>query len=100
MKYYLAIYSAVSGSFTQDVPQDGGSIFALISIYLFSIFYAFSWNGIPWIFCAEVFPSGVRAVCITVTTMSQWLAQFVIAYSFPYMVASITYGGMFEAFAV
>lgn len=111
--YYIAIYSAVSKSFEAAPPRDGGSYFALVSIYLFSVFYAFSWNGIPWIFCAEVFPSGIRAVCTVITTMNQWLAQvcwpsslplnlcqladsritqFVIAYSFPYMVQNITYG--------
>jgi hypothetical protein len=117
--YYIAIYSAVSGSFEKAPPRDGGSYFALVSIYLFSVFYAFSWNGIPWIFCAEVFPSGIRAVCTVITTMNQWLSQvstfanvvtlvanfsdlgislnsaltqFVIAYSFPYMVAGIEYG--------
>jgi hypothetical protein len=84
--YYIAIYSAVSKSFEAAPPRDGGAYFALVSIYLFSVFYAFSWNGIPWIFCAEVFPSGIRAVCTVITTMNQWLAQFVIAYSFPYMV--------------
>lgn len=73
--YYIAIYSAVSGSFTATPPRDGGAYFALVSIYLFSVFYAFSWNGIPWIFCAEVFPSGIRAVCTVITTMNQWLSQ-------------------------
>lgn len=121
--YYIAIYSAVSRSFESTPPRDGGAYFALVAIYLFSVFYAFSWNGIPWIFCAEVFPSGIRAVCTVITTMNQWLSQvslglafslsnfgwqitnfmqsssflfaskqFVIAYSFPYMVADITYG--------
>jgi len=90
--YYMAVYTAVSGSFGQSVQQDGGAYFALVCIYLFAIFYAFSWNGIPWIFCAEVFPQGIRVLCTVFTTMSQWLAQFIIAYSFPYMARNITYG--------
>jgi len=90
--YSIAVYSAVSNSFVTAPPLDGGAYYALVAIYLFAVFYAFSWNGIPWIFCAEVFPSGVRVACLVITTMNQWLAQFVIAFSFPYMVRSITYG--------
>lgn len=41
---------------------------------------------------AEVFPTGVRAVCTLFTTCTQWLGQFMIAYSTPYMMNNITYG--------
>ncbi|XXH01765.1 hypothetical protein Hte_008126 [Hypoxylon texense] len=80
--FYLGGYSKVSGSFNHTVVQDGGAYVAIIMIYVFSVFYAMSWNGIPWIFCAEVFPTGVRS----------WLAQFIIVYSTPYMMKNITYG--------
>lgn len=41
---------------------------------------------------AEVFPTGVRSVCLVFTTCVQWLGQFVIVYSTPYMMTNITYG--------
>ena len=41
---------------------------------------------------AEVFPTAVRQVCLVFTTCTQWLAQFVIAYSAPYMFANIQWG--------
>lgn len=44
--YYLAGYSSISNSFNEEPPRDGGAYFALISIYLFAIFYSISWNGI------------------------------------------------------
>ncbi|KAI1761061.1 general substrate transporter [Hypoxylon sp. FL1150] len=90
--FYLAGYSKVSGSFTHTVRQDGGAYVAIIMIYVFSIFYAMSWNGIPWIFCAEVYPTGIRSVCLVFTTCTQWLGQFMIVYSTPYMIKNITYG--------
>lgn len=43
-------------------------------------------------YSAEVFPTAVRQVCLVFTTCTQWLFQFVIAYSTPYMVAEIQYG--------
>ncbi|GAM37220.1 hypothetical protein TCE0_022f06954 [Talaromyces pinophilus] len=48
--YYLGAYTAKSGSFSGEVPKDGGAYIAIVMIYVFAVFYAFSWNGIPWIF--------------------------------------------------
>lgn len=48
--FYLGGYSKISGSFNHTAERDGGAYVAIIMIYLFSIFYAISWNGIPWIF--------------------------------------------------
>lgn len=90
--YYLAGYSAISNSFNEEPPRDAGAYIALIMIYVFAIFYSISWNGIPWIFCAEAFPTAVRQVCLVFTTCTQWLGQFIIAYSTPYMIADIQYG--------
>jgi sugar porter (SP) family MFS transporter len=90
--YYLAGFSNLSGSFDGKAKQDAGAYVAIVMIYLFAIFYAMSWNGIPWIFCAEVFPTGVRSVCLVFTTCTQWLGQFIIVYSTPYMMNNIKYG--------
>ncbi|KAI1378559.1 general substrate transporter [Hypoxylon crocopeplum] len=90
--FYLGTYSKISGSFRHAVVQDGGAYVAIVMIYVFAVFYAMSWNGIPWIFCAEVFPTGIRSVCLLFTTCTQWLAQFIIVYSTPYMMTNITFG--------
>jgi hypothetical protein len=44
---------------------------------------------------AEVFPMAIRSACMLVTTCAQWLGQFVIVYSTPYMMTNITYGTFF-----
>jgi hypothetical protein len=48
--YYLAGYTNLSGSFDHTPPRDGGAYVGIIMVYIFAIFYAISWNGIPWIF--------------------------------------------------
>jgi sugar porter (SP) family MFS transporter len=48
--FYLGGYTTVSKSFSGQAPQDGGAYVAIVMIYFFAIFYAMSWNGIPWIF--------------------------------------------------
>ena len=90
--YYLAAYSSLSGSFEKTPPTDGGSHAALAMIYIYAIFYGFSWNGIPWIFASEVLPNQVRALGMMFAVCMQWLAQFIVVYSLPYMVTRITYG--------
>lgn len=41
---------------------------------------------------AEVFPTGIRSVCLVFTTCTQWLGQFMIVYSTPYMIKNIKFG--------
>ncbi|OJI84038.1 hypothetical protein ASPTUDRAFT_56004 [Aspergillus tubingensis CBS 134.48] len=90
--FYLAIYSQLSQSFDQVPPSDSGSRTAVAMIYIYAIFYGFSWNGIPWIFASEVLPTLVRTIGMMCAVCMQWLAQFIIVYSLPYMIASIKYG--------
>lgn len=90
--YYIAGYSHLSGSFEGTAPSDAGSRTALAMIYLYAIFYGFSWNGIPWIFASEVLPNNVRTLGMMCAVCTQWLAQFIVVYSLPYMMNSIKYG--------
>lgn len=34
----------------------------------------------------------IRSICLVFTTCAQWLGQFIIVYSTPYMMTDITYG--------
>ncbi|KAH7329729.1 MFS quinate transporter QutD [Stachybotrys elegans] len=93
---YIGAFAKVTGSFDGvSVGRSPGAYAAIAMVYIFSVFYAMSWNGIPWIFCAEVFPMAIRSACMLVTTCAQWLGQFTIVYSTPYMMANITYGTFF-----
>ncbi|KXL44056.1 hypothetical protein M433DRAFT_73491 [Acidomyces richmondensis BFW] len=90
--FYISAFTKLSGSFQGLAKKDGGAYAAIFMIYFYTVFYAISWNGIPWIFCAEVFPTGVRSICLVFTTCMQWLGQFIVVYSTPYMMTNITYG--------
>lgn len=48
--FYLGGYTKVSHSFEGGAQRDGGAYVGIVMIYLFAVFYAMSWNGIPWIF--------------------------------------------------
>jgi MFS family permease len=90
--YYLAAYSAISGSFTRTPPSDDGSRTALAMIYLYAIFFGFSWNGIPWILASEVLPNQIRDLSMMFAVCMQYLAQFMVVYSVPYMMTRIQWG--------
>lgn len=50
---YIGAFAKVTGSFEADGDVGGkspGAYVAIVMIYVFAVFYAMSWNGIPWIF--------------------------------------------------
>jgi MFS family permease len=90
--FYLAGYSKISGSFEQTPTLDSGAKTAVAMVYIYALFYGLSWNGIPWLFCAEVLPTRVRTAGMAFCVCIQWLTQFVVVYSLPHMVLGIKYG--------
>jgi sugar porter (SP) family MFS transporter len=94
---YLGGYTLVSNSFNQSPPHDSGAEAAIACLYLYAAFFSFSWSGIPWIFSSEVLPTHVRGFGMMCAGCIQWLAQFMVVYSLPYMVKNIQ-SGMFWFF--
>lgn len=89
---YLTVYTAVSGSFNHTVPRDAGAYFAMLAIYFFAFFFTGSWNAVPFIYCSEILSSKVRDIGMAIAAMWQWLMQFVIVYSNPYMMRTMKWG--------
>ncbi|KAG0646972.1 Major facilitator-type transporter ecdD [Hyphodiscus hymeniophilus] len=59
---------------------------AFVCFYVF--FFEMSWGPCAWIVTGEMFPLKVRARCLSITTASNWLLNFVIAFVTPYMTDS------------
>ncbi|MCJ1341454.1 Plasma membrane low glucose sensor [Bachmanniomyces sp. S44760] len=57
---------------------------AFICIYIF--FFATTWGPIAWVVTGEIFPLKVRAKSLSMTTATNWLLNWAIAYSTPYLV--------------
>ncbi|TQS38220.1 hypothetical protein Golomagni_01281 [Golovinomyces magnicellulatus] len=57
---------------------------AFICLYIF--FFATSWGPIVWVVTGEIFPFRVRAKALSITTAVNWLLNWAIAYSTPYLV--------------
>ncbi|PYH88097.1 general substrate transporter [Aspergillus ellipticus CBS 707.79] len=61
-------------------------LIAFVCIYIF--FFASSWGPVAWVVTGELFPLKARAKCLSITTATNWLLNWAIAYATPYMVDS------------
>ncbi|RYP40990.1 hypothetical protein DL767_001306 [Monosporascus sp. MG133] len=57
---------------------------AFVCIYIF--FFASTWGPLPWVVTGEIFPLKTRAKSLSITTATNWLLNWAIAYSTPYLV--------------
>lgn len=78
----MASYTTAVGKEHQDSAQLVLIIFCAINIF----FYAASWGPIVWVVTSEIYPLKVRAKAMSISTASNWLLNFGIAYSTPFMV--------------
>ncbi|KAL4803344.1 general substrate transporter [Aspergillus unguis] len=81
------------GELSASTAAGGKAATALIMIY--SVFWSFGLNGIPWIVSAEIFPGALRNLTGTWAALVQWLIQFVITKALPYIFNSLGYGTWF-----
>jgi SP family sugar:H+ symporter-like MFS transporter len=89
--FYIGIHGAVSPT-VPGAALNGSGTFAIISVYLFVVFYSIGWGPIPFVLAAECSPNHVRSLTMALALMTQWLFNFVIARTVPIMLNSITYG--------
>jgi SP family sugar:H+ symporter-like MFS transporter len=68
---------------TTNLPAQRASI-AFVCIYIF--FFASSWGPVAWVVTGELYPLKARAKCLSMTTASNWLLNWAIAFATPYMV--------------
>ncbi|KAK1762617.1 general substrate transporter [Phialemonium atrogriseum] len=57
---------------------------AFVCIYIF--FFASTWGPLAWVVTSEIFPLKHRAKALSITTATNWLLNWAIAYSTPYLV--------------
>ncbi|KAI1375371.1 hexose transporter [Hypoxylon crocopeplum] len=58
----------------------------IVFVSLFVFFYAASWGPVAWVVTSEIYPLKIRAKSMSVSTASNWLLNFGIAYGTPFMV--------------
>jgi hypothetical protein len=88
LQWFIGAYIKIAGPGEGDELTAGGYA-AVTFIYIFAVGFCFSYAGLPWIICAEIFGLRMRGIGMAVCTATHWLFNFVIARSVPYMVTNI-----------
>ncbi|PNS17048.1 Hexose transporter 2 [Sphaceloma murrayae] len=84
---------AAGQALSPSTAAGGRAAIGMIMIY--SIFWSFGLNGIPWIVSAEIFPGALRNLTGTYAALVQWAVQFIITKALPYIFTSFGYGTWF-----
>jgi MFS family permease len=92
--WFIGAYIKIAKPGTTAHLSAGGYA-AVTFIYIFAVGFCFSYAGVPWIYCSEIFPLRIRGIGMAICTATHWLFNFVIARSVPYMVSNIGYGTYF-----
>ncbi|KAI0262986.1 general substrate transporter [Russula aff. rugulosa BPL654] len=78
---------AIIGSSTKSSNQSAQStLVAFVCFYI--AFFASTWGPITWVITGEIFPLQIRAKAMSLSVASNWLWNWAIAYSTPYLVDS------------
>ncbi|KAM0288030.1 hypothetical protein ACHAQH_000098 [Verticillium albo-atrum] len=78
----IASFSAAAGDHLRQASQIILIVFCAINIF----FFAASWGPVTWVVTSEIYPLKIRAKAMSVSTFSNWILNFAIAYGTPYMV--------------
>ncbi|KAI1772679.1 hexose transporter [Hypoxylon cercidicola] len=78
----IAIFSTIAN----DSQSSLVAKLLIVFVSLFVFFYAASWGPVAWVVTSEIYPLKIRAKSMSVSTASNWLFNFGIAYGTPFMV--------------
>ncbi len=58
---------------------------ALVGANLFVIFFAATWGPVMWVTLGEVFPNNIRSLALGLGAMVNWIFNFIVTLSFPWV---------------
>lgn len=76
---------AAVGTTLPDRPVADLVLIIFVCLYIF--FFASSWGPVVWVVTSEIYPLKIRAKSMSISTASNWLLNFAIAYGTPYLVS-------------
>mmetsp|Transcript_76013 Transcript_76013/g.246167 ORF Transcript_76013/g.246167 Transcript_76013/m.246167 type:complete len:225 (+) Transcript_76013:3-677(+) len=71
----------------------GGILIAMV--FGFVVSFACTWGPIVWVYCCEIFPLRYRARCVGVTTVTNWIGNYLIAQFSPVLLEALGFGTFF-----
>lgn len=77
----------VDGVIKSDSAVPGAVIVSMV--FLFIVSFAMGWGPTVWVICSEIFPLRYRSRCISLTTTSNWVGNYIIASCTPVLLEHI-----------
>ncbi len=62
---------------------------ALLAAMAYVFFFNMTWGPVMWVLLGEMFPNQIRGSALAVAGLAQWLANFAVTISFPWMLANL-----------
>lgn len=56
---------------------------SLVCMLVYTAGFAMSWGPVCWVLLAEIFPNSVRSTVMSIAVAAQWIANFLVSWSFP-----------------
>ena len=88
----LMAYAFSTGSLDQAGTlqmSTGMGRIALVSAIAYAALFNFSWGPVMWVMLGEMFPNQIRGSALAVAGFAQWIANFAIVVSFPWLLQNI-----------
>jgi MFS transporter, SP family, xylose:H+ symportor len=84
----------------------GKGIIALVAMLVYTAGFAVSWGPVTWVLLSEIFPNQIRGKAMAVAVAAQWIANYLVSWSFPilndnpYLVAHFNHGFAYWIYGV
>jgi SP family xylose:H+ symportor-like MFS transporter len=81
-------------------------MFSLICMLVYIAGFAVSWGPVTWVLLSEMFPNKIRNSALAIAVTAQWIANYLVSWSFPIMkdnpalVAAFHYGFPYFVYGV
>ena len=72
---------------------------ALYAAMAYVFFFNMTWGPVMWVLLGEMFPNQIRGSALAVAGFAQWIANFVVTLTFPWMLANIGLSASFFIYA-
>jgi sugar porter (SP) family MFS transporter len=88
MTFALGALATIFGGASFDaqgnpvLTGNAGTI-ALIAANAYVFCFGFSWGPVVWVMLGEMFNNKIRAAALSIATAVQWIANFLVSWSFP-----------------
>lgn len=56
---------------------------ALLAMLVYTAGFAVSWGPVTWVLLSEIFPNQIRGSAMAVAVAMQWVANYIVSWSFP-----------------